>query len=39
MSEKTVIVLGAGASRGVKYANEMRLCSPLDSDFFKKLEN
>jgi hypothetical protein len=33
-----VIVLGAGASRGVNYASEMDQPSPLDSDFFDLLQ-
>jgi SIR2-like domain len=32
------IVLGAGASRGVAYAQEMSMPSPLDSDFFDLLQ-
>jgi hypothetical protein len=40
MSEKTTtaIVLGAGASRGVSYADTARFPSPLDSDFFDLLK-
>lgn len=40
MSEKTTtaIVLGAGASRGVSYADAAGFFSPLDSDFFDLLK-
>src|SRR5437016_1855069 len=34
----TTIVLGAGASRGVSYAHQGQMPSPLDSDFFDLLQ-
>ncbi len=35
---KMVVVLGAGASRNVSYAESMDIYSPLDSDFFDLLQ-
>ena len=35
---KRVVVLGAGASRGVSYALEAKYPSPLDTDFFDLLQ-
>jgi hypothetical protein len=35
--KNTVVVLGAGASRGVSYADDSSLPSPLDFDFFDLL--
>lgn len=37
-SEVVTLVLGAGASRGVKYAPKMEIPSPLDKDFFDLLQ-
>lgn len=36
--DRTTLVLGAGASRSVSYANEMESLSPLDSDFFELMQ-
>ncbi len=36
--ESTVLVLGAGASRGVSYRKEMTVPSPLDRDYFDLLQ-
>ena len=36
--KNTVVVLGAGASRGVSYADDCVLPSPLDDDFFDLLQ-
>jgi hypothetical protein len=36
--KNTVVVLGAGASRGVSYADDSSLPSPLDYDFFDLLQ-
>lgn len=38
MTRKRVLVLGAGASRSVSYANKVDYASPLDSDFFDLLQ-
>jgi hypothetical protein len=36
--KNTIVVLGAGASRGVSYADECAFPSPLDYDFFDLLQ-
>jgi hypothetical protein len=38
LSSRTTLVLGAGASRAVSYANTGDIPSPLDSDFFDLLQ-
>jgi hypothetical protein len=35
---RVTLVLGAGASRGVSYAHQGRIPSPLDGDFFDLLQ-
>src|SRR5258707_11851359 len=37
-TQAATIVLGAGASRGVSYAHQGEMPSPLDSDFFDLLQ-
>lgn len=37
-NEPKTIILGAGASRGVSYAQGMKTLSPLDTDFFDLLQ-
>jgi hypothetical protein len=37
-SSRTVVVLGAGASRGVSYASRAEIPSPLDRDYFDLLQ-
>lgn len=34
---RSVVVLGAGASRGATFANQARVSPPLDSDFFEQV--
>jgi hypothetical protein len=38
MKPRNVVVLGAGASRGVSYWREMPIRSPLDRDYFDLLQ-
>ncbi len=38
MTRRTTLLLGAGASRGVSYADKRSIQSPLDSDFFELLQ-
>ena len=38
MSERVILVLGAGASRGVSYARKASIPSPLDRDYFDLLQ-
>ena len=37
-TKRIVVLLGAGASRGVSYAGKMQIPSPLDRDYFDLLQ-